>query len=658
MSRHRRLVLVLSCVALAAVRPEARQVVISDFVPETIPEVVDLRQIGPGPRDPSQPPVMRRIPVGTGTIAGIVTAGDSGRPVARASVRLSGNTTAAASAPGASIDGMPAAGSLPLSRAAVTDAQGRFTFEALPAGRFMLSVQHDQFLSTNYGARKPNRPGTAIQLADGQRMTVTVPMLRGGVISGIVYDETGQPLMNAQIRAMVYQNAGGIRRLGTTSGASTDDRGVYRMHGLQPGDYVVAATPNAGGQMMVEQAEMDAAAFAQALAAASARVVVAPGTSASAPTFVSVPMSGSRMIGPPPGFAPTYYPASPSIAGASRITLGPGEERLGVDVSIVPTRAVNVTGTVAGIPGANVVVMIRLVSDDPDADGIMVPSTRAGRDGTFVLRGVSPGRYVALAQTIAAPVPMMNDGNIRVEPPPPLDGTQRLWASAQVVVDAGTPPPPLTMVLQPGRSIAGQILFEMARPPDLYRARQSVTLVPAPAAQPTTTFGPPPRATIGPDGQFVLSGVIPGRYFLRADGGTMKSAIVDGEDTLDAPLVIDGDRDITNVTITLTDRKTTLAGRIMDPAGAAASDCTIVIASADRRYWTPASRRIAASRPAIDGRYQFRNLPPGDYLLAAVTDLEPGGQYDPAFLGALVGASVRVTLAEGASRTQDLRVGP
>jgi hypothetical protein len=53
----------------------------------------------------------------------------------------------------------------------------------------------------------------------------------------------------------------------------------------------------------------------------------------------------------------------------------------------------------------------------------------------------------------------------------------------------------------------------------------------------------------------------------------------------------------------------------------------------------------------------FHGLPPGDYFLAALTDVEPGDWQDASFLAQLVAASVRVTIAEGGQTVQDLRIG-
>ncbi len=49
-------------------------------------------------------------------------------------------------------------------------------------------------------------------------------------------------------------------------------------------------------------------------------------------------------------------------------------------------------------------------------------------------------------------------------------------------------------------------------------------------------------------------------------------------------------------------------------------------------------------------------MPPGNYLIAAVTDIERGEQFDPAYLAALSQQAVPVTLAAGERKTQDLMI--
>jgi hypothetical protein len=148
---------------------------------------------------------------------------------------------------------------------------------------------------------------------------------------------------------------------------------------------------------------------------------------------------------------------------------------------------------------------------------------------------------------------------------------------------------------------------------------------------------------------------MPGQYFFRAPG-VMKSAVVDGVDTLDLPLEVTGERDITNAVLTVTDRLTELSGRLLDAAGQPGVDYTIVLASEDSRHWIPGSRRIFIIRPGTDGRFSVANVPAGGYYLAALTELENGAQYDPVFLKELAGASMRITVTEGGRHVHDIRV--
>ena len=51
------------------------------------------------------------------------------------------------------------------------------------------------------------------------------------------------------------------------------------------------------------------------------------------------------------------------------------------------------------------------------------------------------------------------------------------------------------------------------------------------------------------------------------------------------------------------------------------------------------------------------NLPAGEYLLVALTDVMPNEWNDPKFLDSLAPAALKITLAEGEKKVQDLRIG-
>jgi hypothetical protein len=176
---------------------------------------------GAGPvRDGQARPV-----VGTGEISGVVQLGGSGSPVRRARVMLSGTELGG-------------------SRTAITDDQGRFSFQLLPAGQFTMTAVKAGYIDMAYGAKRPGRPGTPIRLAEGQRIDrLSIVMPRGGVITGVVIDENGEPSPGTQVRALRYVLRTGERTLVFAGQDQTDDRGTYRIFGLQPGEYVLSAVP-------------------------------------------------------------------------------------------------------------------------------------------------------------------------------------------------------------------------------------------------------------------------------------------------------------------------------------------------------------------------------------------------------------------------------
>jgi hypothetical protein len=73
----------------------------------------------------------------------------------------------------------------------------------------------------------------------------------------------------------------------------------------------------------------------------------------------------------------------------------------------------------------------------------------------------------------------------------------------------------------------------------------------------------------------------------------------------------------------------------------------VVVFPADKAYWLRGSRRAQFVRPSTDGRWVMRGLPPGDYLLATVPDMDATDLGDTAFLDQLAPNSTRFTLAEG-----------
>jgi hypothetical protein len=114
------------------------------------------------------------------------------------------------------------------------------------------------------------------------------------------------------------------------------------------------------------------------------------------------------------------------------------------------------------------------------------------------------------------------------------------------------------------------------------------------------------------------------------------------------------DRD--DVVLTLTRRPSELTGVVIDGAGAPVVDFSVLVFPADRAQWVHPSRRIRQTRPGTDGGYNIRGLPPGDYFMALLNEIDEVDLGDAAFLEELSAASVRVSLVEGQTTRQDVRI--
>ncbi|HEX5071142.1 MAG TPA: carboxypeptidase-like regulatory domain-containing protein [Vicinamibacterales bacterium] len=638
---------------------------------------------GQQPRDPAAlQNTERRIPVGTSSIAGTVVTADTGRPIAGARVMVSGQVTpgpgasAAAAAQaggrgagtGAAVmpPGVQARGSLvqvqftsSVSRTVMTDASGAFSFPRLPAGNFTVQVSHSEYLAAAYGQTRYGGQGKFVTLTDGQQATLKMPLQRGGVITGMVIGPDGEPIRNAQVRTWRVDITTGFRRLQGLNGGQTDDRGVYRIFGLTPGEYFVSATPNSNGLLM-SQTFSQSEIIERAIASGPVNPPSAPGqpstVSVSIPVQI-VPTFNSIESAVPNTYLPTFSPSSPIPSGGTSVTVAAAEEKIGVDVRVQMTQATTIRGTLTTPLDPGVTLQLSLMSEDTSIDSPQTMTARTDANGTFMFRGVAPGNYTVLAQTMASqpPITIVNGQPSPVtQPPPVLTDAQKMWGKTRVTV-AGEPAIPINVTLKPALSISGVVTAEMAQPPDFSRMRATVALVSAPSPQ-SISFGALPQAQVDAGGRFTLTGVIPGRYTVRVSAGPLKSAMVGGEDILDFPLEITGDRSVTDAVLTMTDQMGELNGSLLDGAGKPAEGCTIIAFATDNRFWRPGSRRISTIRPGPDGRYTIRSLPAGSYQLAAVLDMEQGAQFDPEFLRTLSRASVPITIAAGGKVTQDLRV--
>jgi hypothetical protein len=563
-------------------------------------------------------------PVGTATISGtVVTDGADARPLRMATVSLSG-------------------GGFRGPLVASTDERGQFVFRSLPAGRFSISVERAGYVATDYGAQRAGGLGMPVVVKADEQTTVTVKLAKGAVISGTVTGPDGQPASSVPMRLMQYvPNPNGERQLSAPRAVSgwhwqqmTDDRGSYRFYGLPPGDYYVLAMPPVStvGARLPTSSEFD---WARA-------VLQTPGNAQAAP--------------PPPdpvvSFAPVVYPGTADPLAAGAITVAAAEERLGVDFALqyVPTATVN--GVIVdpdGLPprsaqGSLIMPSVSLFVRQP-----MI--VRPTPDGKFSLSGVLPGQYV-LAIRGAAGAPA---GASPSSAPAP----QTLWALMDVVID-GRDISNLQVRLAPGVTVTGRVVFNgtTAKPPDDLR---TVRISLQPVGDGVTVS--PQDVQANQNGTFVMTGVGPGRYRLSAflpaaqnAAWTLRSATLGGTESLDYPFEVRPGMDVSDATVAFTDKPAEITGMLFDAAGRPTPQYFIMVFSTDRTMWRAYSRRVRYVRPGNTGEFRLAGLPPGEYYVCALTDLDPYEMYSSPFLDPLAAVAQKITLAEGEKRAQDLHL--
>jgi hypothetical protein len=246
----------------------------------------------------------------------------------------------------------------------MTDQDGRFVLNGLAPGEYRVDVQKTGFASLMDPSTRPR----TYTVAAGQALdNITVVLQKGAVISGKVLDQKGEPVTDARVMA--------LRRI-TPPGASTDpprlipapmqgpqqtnDIGEYRVSGLPPGEYFLAASPRALG-------------FAGPGAASTT------GNGGGALTTTT-----------------TYYPGTADQAGAQAITVAAGAEVSNIVFTLQTAPAYRVSGMVVDENGAPIAhAMVMLMNDPRRGMMFMGPGGNAqtGDDGRFSIGDVTPGTY-------------------------------------------------------------------------------------------------------------------------------------------------------------------------------------------------------------------------------------------------------------------------
>jgi hypothetical protein len=237
----------------------------------------------------------------------------------------------------------------------------------------------------------------------------------------------------------------------------------------------------------------------------------------------------------------------------------------------------------------------------------------------------------------------------------PVDGEMEFVSSPITVGDKNIDG--LKVTTAPPVLLSGTVEFEGTSP----RPAGTLRIVARPA-NPGQMFAvgygdPVVNGRVDEQGRFTIKGVL-GKILLVAvtpPAWTLKQVVVDDHDVTDAALDV-GAGNISGVHVVLSDRLTDLAGRVTSDRGEALKDYVVVAQPDEPKEGMAALRYVRSARPDQDGRFDFKGLPPGRYVVTAIDTLELGREWDPSYQKQLRDGGRDVTLKEGASVTLDLKL--
>ena len=239
--------------------------------------------------------------------------------------------------------------------AAITNANGQYQITNLAAGSYRVSVyapayviDGESLLSYEYGK--------TVNIAEGEQIeNLDFSLMRGGVITGKVTDEYGKPVIAEGVGAFRLDQQGkrdnaAVQMLRW----QTDDRGVYRIFGLEPGRYVI-------------------------------------GVGASS-------VDSLQPIGHRGSYRRTYHPDVVDESRAKIIEVKPGGEVENVDIRISrATKGYTVSGRVINaetrkpLPGVTVGCEFAKTA----GSNFRMGNTTTNSSGEFRIEGLSPNTYIA-----------------------------------------------------------------------------------------------------------------------------------------------------------------------------------------------------------------------------------------------------------------------
>jgi Carboxypeptidase regulatory-like domain len=476
-----------------------------------------------------------------------------------------------------------------------TDAEGHFSVQLAP-GSYRLWVERSGFARQVYGAISPAGEGTTLTLAPGQQLRQmlfrVVPL---GAIAGRVLDEDGEPLVGVGVQVLRFSYATGRRQLISVAGASSNDRGEYRVFGLRAGRYLLRAAP--------------------------------PGAPLSRPLEPNTLMPEAQ-----DPYASFYYPGVLEVDAASPLALAEGGELADVDFHLRRVRALTVRGRLVSPAERLSASQVQVVLAHNESNGASFVDRAAAivdpATGRFEVRGVSPGSYLLVASQLFA--------------------GHALGGRAPVEVSPTTAPEDVTVALAPAFDLVGFVELEGAARGSV--PNLAVRLLPAEGL----ALGPQPLSRVGSDGNIRLTGVTPGLWTLvvdsLAEGLWVKSVSLASNEISTGELVL-SESTRGQLRIVLAGNGGRISGTVTADGQPCQATVVLVPATPELRL---AHQLYRITNATERGTFAMKGVRPGAYKLFAFQEIEPFEWLDPEQLKMVEALGESIEVGAGESTLRDL----
>jgi len=515
------------------------------------------------------------------TVEGIVVKEPGGEPVKKALVELIAENQAQGG-----------------DYTALSGPDGTFRVDSVLPGRYHLFAERTGLLEAD--RQRSRGDGRVLTLAaDEQVRELRIRLQAAAIVKGRVTDEDGEPLADAQVSVLRQTYKLGHSHWEQAGGERTNDIGEFRVPNLPAGNYYVSVSPPPDFRSLIEA-----------------------GGAAPKKDDPNAPSTSYQTI---------YYPGTADRSQAAPIPLHAGDE-FPINFSLTPSVSLSIRGAVVNLPphtSASIVLQSRDF-------GLILNGAEIHKDGSFVIRDVSPGSYTIQATVENASTPMMARQSLQVANS--IDG--------------------LRLAPQPGAIVRGHLRVEgkgsaaLGISGDVFVSIESTDASEDASSVPLLTH-------VANDGSFEWKEVAPGNYYVRlvaqSDAGQdwfVKSVSNGGVEVRESGIAINGG--ITSIDVLASTQGAVTDGILTNSKGEPVPNAVVVAVPEPRLRGREDHYRKTVSDQG--GRFTLRGIPPGEYTVFAWDNADGDAYYNPDFLRSYEAQGNALHLKEGDRKSLQISV--